>query len=47
MPADGVGDYRDKEQMSRSGAIVDADGVEVTDERIGANLNSELMDRSF
>lgn len=44
--ADGVGDYRDKEQMSRAGAIVDADGVEVTDERIWANLNSEPMDRS-
>lgn len=44
--ADGVGDYRDKEQMSAAGAIVDADGVEITDERIWANLNSEPMERS-
>jgi len=43
---DGVGDYRDKEQMSRIGAIVDADGVEVSDERVWANINSEPMDRS-
>jgi opacity protein-like surface antigen len=43
---DGVPDYRDKEPNTLAGAIVDADGVEVKDSAVWANLNQESMAHS-
>jgi len=45
MDQDGVPDYLDKDQNTRSGAIVDKNGVEIPDDLVWANLNQEALPR--